>query len=97
MTVQGSLGIGTTSPGSSLQMNGGEAVGYATNTAAPSNGLAVSGNVAVGTTTVPTGVTEKVNGVVKVAATGREPCNAGQVGSMRYNPTGNYIKLCSYP
>ena len=45
------LGIGTTSPQSSLSVNGGAAIGsYAGTNAAPSNGLIVSGNVGIGTT-----------------------------------------------
>jgi hypothetical protein len=60
-------------------------------------GLAVSGNVGIGTTSVPAGMAEAANGLVKVAGTGSEPCTAGQVGSMRYNPTGNYFELCPYP
>jgi hypothetical protein len=93
----GNVGIGTTSPGSSLQVNGGAAVGYSASTAAPTNGLTVSGNVGVGTATVPTGVTANINGPVKVAGTGSEPCTAAQVGSMRYNPTGQYMEICTYP
>jgi hypothetical protein len=46
------LGIGTTGPLSKLDVNGGVAVGtYAGVNAAPSNGLIVSGNVGIGTTT----------------------------------------------
>jgi hypothetical protein len=78
-------------------VNGGAAVGYSTSTAAPANGLTVSGNVGVGTATVPTGVTANINGPVKVAGTGSEPCTAAQVGSMRYNPTGQYMEICTYP
>jgi hypothetical protein len=90
------VGVGTTSPGSKLQVNGGAAIGYSTSAAAPANGLAVSGNVGVGTTTTPTGVTASINGVVQVAGTGSEPCTAAQVGSMRYNPSG-YFEMCTYP
>jgi fibronectin-binding autotransporter adhesin len=46
----GNVGIGTSSPGSMLQVNGNAAIGYPTNTGGPSNGLAVSGNVGIGTT-----------------------------------------------
>jgi hypothetical protein len=47
----GSVGIGTTTIGSKLQVNGNAAIGYSASTAAPTNGLAVSGNVAIGQTT----------------------------------------------
>ena len=93
----GNVGIGTTTPGAKLQVNGGAVIGYSTSTAAPSNGLAVNGTVGVGTTTTPTGVTATVNGVVQVAGTGSEPCTAAQVGSMRYNPTGQYMEICTFP
>jgi hypothetical protein len=57
----------------------------------------IAGSVGIGTTSTPTGIKEAINGVVQVAGTGSEPCTAAQVGSMRYNPTGNYFELCSYP
>lgn len=41
----GLVGIGTTTIGSSLQINGGVAVGYSSSQAAPTNGLIVSGHV----------------------------------------------------
>jgi hypothetical protein len=44
------LGIGTTTIGSKLQVNGNAAIGYATSTAGPANGLAVSGKLGVGLT-----------------------------------------------
>ena len=47
----GRLGIGTTSPGSTLQVNGNVAIGN-TSTSAPVNGLAVLGNVRIGTATI---------------------------------------------
>jgi hypothetical protein len=47
----GSVGIGTTTIGSTLQVNGNAAIGYSASTAAPTNGLAVSGSVGIGTTT----------------------------------------------
>jgi hypothetical protein len=43
------LGIGTTSPGSKLSVSGGVSVGGYAATAAPSNGMIVSGDVGIGT------------------------------------------------
>ena len=62
ITSGGSVGIGTTSPGSTLQVNGGAAVGYSTSTAAPTNGLAVSGSVGVGTTSPAAGMAADLPG-----------------------------------
>jgi hypothetical protein len=45
----GNLGVGTTTIGSKLQVNGNAAIGYSASTAAPTNGLAVLGNVSIGT------------------------------------------------
>jgi len=42
----GQLGIGTDLIGSKLQVNGNAAIGYSASTAAPTNGLAVSGEIA---------------------------------------------------
>jgi hypothetical protein len=47
----GNIGIGTATIGSKLQVNGNAAIGYSSSTAAPTNGLAVSGKILVGTTT----------------------------------------------
>ncbi len=49
ITSGGDIGIGTTTIGSKLQVNGGAAIGYSASTAAPTNGLAVSGSLNVGT------------------------------------------------
>lgn len=50
LTSAGSLGIGTTTIGSKLQVNGNAAIGYSASTAAPTNGLVVAGNAGIGTT-----------------------------------------------
>ena len=47
LTSGGSFGIGTTTIGSTLQVNGSAAIGYSASTAAPSFGLAVSGAVTI--------------------------------------------------
>jgi hypothetical protein len=51
LTNAGSLGIGTTTIGSRLQVNGNAAIGYSASTAGPTNGLSISGNTTIGTTT----------------------------------------------
>lgn len=54
VTPSGTFGLLTTTIGSTLQVNGNAAIGYSASTAAPTNGLAVSGNVGIGTTTPTT-------------------------------------------
>ena len=44
----GNIGIGTTTVGSKLQVNGGAAIGYLASTVAPTNGLDVAGNSLLG-------------------------------------------------
>jgi hypothetical protein len=61
---QGRLGIGTTTPGSTLQVSGGAAIGYSTSTAAPSNGLLVNGVVGIGTTNPGTSYQLAVKGKI---------------------------------
>jgi hypothetical protein len=79
----GNFGLLTTDPGSRLQINGNAAVGYSSNTAAPTNGLCVSGYSAFGTTD-PLGYqmyvngTSFFNGVVKVNGT---PAQAGKLNA----------------
>ena len=46
----GTLGIGTSVPGSALSVNGGISAGTYYNIAAPSGGLIISGNVGIGAT-----------------------------------------------
>jgi hypothetical protein len=46
----GYVGIGTTNPGTRLQVNGGVGIGYNASTAVPANVLQVAGNVGIGST-----------------------------------------------
>lgn len=55
------------------------------------------GHVRIGTTTPPIDMKADINGSPKAAATGNKPCKPSDVGAMRYNGTGNYMELCSYP
>ena len=50
-TSGGDFGIGTTTIGSKMQVNGNAAIGYSASTAAPTNGMSVAGTVNVGTNT----------------------------------------------
>jgi hypothetical protein len=99
-TVQNYSGSVTTSAGtaeSTVIDGSGDITAGGVLTVQGSGNSSFAGNVAVGTASIPTGVTADVNGPVKVAGTGSEPCTAAQVGAIRYNPTGQYFELCSYP
>jgi hypothetical protein len=61
------------------------------------NGIGTAGAVGIGTASPAPSIKADINGLVKVAGSGSEPCTAAQVGAIRYNPTGNYFELCSYP
>ena len=50
ITNSGNVGVGTTTPGSTLQVNGGAAIGYSAATAVSSGNLAVSGSLGIGIT-----------------------------------------------
>ena len=115
----GNVGIGTTSPAGTLDVEGGTAASgngtsvkvYAQNGQASgntnggnivlmpgtANGTGTAGAVGIGSASPATGMKADIAGPVKVAGTGSEPCTASQVGAIRYNPSGNYFELCSYP
>jgi hypothetical protein len=74
-TINNRVGIGTTSPGNKLDVNGGVAIGsYAGVNTAPTNGAIISGNVAIGATSpylydsTPVGLTVKGTGTYGVIA-----------------------------
>ena len=77
----GNCGIGSTTIGSRLQVNGNAAIGYSASTAAPNNGLAVSGNVAIGTSSAS--YTLDVNGTTNISANNfyRYNGDTGLIGS----------------
>ena len=67
ITSGGLIGIGTTTIGSTLQVNGNAAIGYSASTAAPTNGLVVSGNVGIGTTAPSDRLTVRAAGTYQAA------------------------------
>jgi hypothetical protein len=117
--ASGNVGIGTTAPAGTLDVEGGTASSgngtsvkvYAQNGQASgntnggnivlmpgtANGTGAAGAVGIGSASPATGMKADIAGPVKVAGTGSEPCTASQVGAIRYNPSGNYFELCSYP
>jgi hypothetical protein len=85
----GLVGIGTSSPGSMLQVNGNAAIGYPTNTGGPSNGLAVSGNVGIGSAAplASLDMSQKADALaLPVGTNSGRPTGANLVnGEIRYN------------
>jgi len=71
----GNIGIGTTTVGSKLQVNGNAAIGYSASTAAPSNGLVVSGNIGIGTTTIGSQFQVNGNAAIGYSASTAAPTN----------------------
>lgn len=51
--IQGNVGIGTTTPGNKLDVNGAATIGFGTGVVASSNGLMVGGNVGIGGVIAP--------------------------------------------
>lgn len=84
LMVSGSTGIGTTTIGSKLQINGNAAIGYSTSTVAPTNGLAVSGNTGIGTTSIGSKLQINGNAAIGYSASQAAPANgllvSGPVG-----------------
>ena len=91
------IGLGSTSIGSRLQVNGNAAIGYSASTAAPTNGLLVSGQVGIGRTTtayslditggIRTTATASFNmGIIVTGATG---INSGNAGFVMQSSTSN--------
>ena len=90
----GNWGFGTTTIGSRLQVNGNASIGYSASTAAPSNGLAVSGDVSIGTTTAAGKFTiDPDDNQVGLAITGTSLTSANAQSlidlAQTWNTTGN--------
>lgn len=86
------VGIGTTTVGSKVQVAGNAAIGYATSTVAPANGLVVGGSVGVGTTTVPAGTRLAVSGG-KITAAGGIDVTGGGLTVTNSTTTVGYMRL----
>jgi hypothetical protein len=97
MVNGGAVGIGVTNPASKLQVNGNAAIGYSVSTAGPTNGLAVSGQVSVGTNTPATNAALEISSTSKAllitrmtTAQRNAMTTAGVVdGMMIYNTSTN--------
>jgi hypothetical protein len=90
LTTSGTLGIGTSTIGSTLQVNGNAAIGYSASTAAPTNGLAVAGNLYVGTTTP---VWNAAYNIVQIGATGAFRGSTGDIllaNNITFNTSWTY-------
>lgn len=94
ITTSGNVGIGTTTIGSKLQVNGNAAIGYSASTAGPTNGLSISGNTTIGTTTAAGKFTiDPDDNQVGLAVTGTSLTSANAQSlidlAQTWNTTGN--------
>ena len=103
------FGLGTTTIGSKLQVNGNAAIGYSASTAAPTNGLAVSGSIKTGGTSgdgypkqiqvITTG--SDLSGTVSIANTTgmtleNTTSNVGSGSGLWFNNNGIYSGISNY-
>ncbi len=100
------INLGTSAGANNPQVSGDATTGLfsaATSTVSVATGGAevlratASQQVGIGTASPATGMKVDINGPVKVAGTGSEACSMLTLGAMRYNATGNYMEICTYP
>ena len=100
ITSGGLFGFNTSTIGSHVQVNGNAAIGYSASTAAPTNGLVVSGNVNVGTTTSVATAALQVSSTTqgflppRMTTTQKNAITSPAAGLIIYDTTLN--KLCVY-
>ena len=98
-TITGSQGTGTGAGGNIVFKTApaSGSSGTTQNVEAEAVRITSTGQVGIGSASPATGMKADINGPVKVAGTGSEACSAATVGAMRYNPTGQYMEICTYP
>lgn len=97
ITSGGSVGIATTTIGSTLQVNGNAAIGYSASTAAPTNGLAVSGNTVIGNNTTTRNFEVYANGLSDALITSVADNNSAVLSVFNNGGTsGNFVQIRAY-